>query len=196
MEAFVIDPGYEYREIVKFIDENNAKLKAILLTHHHTDHSESASLLSSYFGVPVFVNKIEREFYNYDCLNIKSFIPDTCLYFGFFEVFCFHTPGHTKGSSCFLLDNYLFTGDTLFIEGCGLCTGQGADPREMFNSLRKLKNIIEPMVKIYPGHSFGYKVGTSFHELLKNNIYINIPSVDLFVSFRMRSSNKNMPDFQ
>lgn len=60
------------------------------------------------------------------------------------------TPGHTKSGVCYLIGGNLFSGDTLFIEGCGLCYGRGADPRELYISLTKLKNILPNDTLVFP----------------------------------------------
>jgi glyoxylase-like metal-dependent hydrolase (beta-lactamase superfamily II) len=96
------------------------------------------------------------------------------------------TPGHTAGGVCYLIENNLFSGDTLFAEGCGYCSGRGADPRAMFHSLQLLKRTIAPQTLVFPGHSYGQLPGQTFGSLLKNNIYLAFDDERKFVQFRMR----------
>ncbi|WP_268964163.1 MBL fold metallo-hydrolase, partial [Paenibacillus sinensis] len=75
------------------------------------------------------------------------------------QITCILTPGHTYGSACYLTSDHLFTGDTVFIEGCGLCDTVGGDPEQMFHSIQRIKSAINPMVQIFPGHSYGKNPG-------------------------------------
>jgi len=88
-----------------------------------------------------------------------------------------------------------FCGDTLFIEGCGLCSGKGADPNNMFDTLQKLKAKISPQTRIYPGHCYGKPVGQSFKYVLENNIYLQFDGREKFVAFRMRPHQSNLFKF-
>lgn len=191
-EALIVDPGYELDTISACIVQTGSRVKGILITHHHADHMQLASELAGAFHAPVFMSGIERDFYDVGCLNLRLLPPDHLFQAGGFEIISYHTPGHTKGSVCFGIDNYLFTGDTLFIEGCGLCSGRGADPVEMYYSLQKLKKCIEPSMSIYPGHCYGIKPGASFEVVLKENIYLHIKEINMFVAFRMRKVQKKI----
>jgi glyoxylase-like metal-dependent hydrolase (beta-lactamase superfamily II) len=105
------------------------------------------------------------------------------------------TPGHTAGGGCYLLSDSLFAGDTVFIEGCGICHARGGSPEEMFNSIQEIKRIVPPHVRVYPGHSFGEKPGRTLHHLVKQNIYFQINKKRQFIDFRMRKSFKKFFDF-
>ncbi len=87
---------------------------------------------------------------------------------------CILTPGHTAGSVCYLFQKWLFTGDTLFTEGCGWCRSLGGDAEAIFESVQRLKRLIDNNVKIYPAHSYGQEVGKTMEFLLMNNIYMVI----------------------
>ena len=87
---------------------------------------------------------------------------------------------------CFLIDHYLFTGDTLFAEGCGECKDKGANPDDLYHSLQKLKNQIDQDTRIFPGHSFGIPIGRFFSEVNKKNIYLQLESKELFIKYRFR----------
>lgn len=85
------------------------------------------------------------------------------------------------------LRNNIFTGDTLFIEGCGICTEAGGDASELFQSLQYLKEIVAQDDYIYPGHAFFAAVGQPANCLTKN-IYMCIEDIDDFVFLRMRKN--------
>jgi len=195
-EAILIDPGWEFDTIIDCLLKTKSDLKAVLLTHHHADHTQLASDFARAFDVPVLMSRVERDFYNFKCLNLKPIPPDQLFYVGNFEIFPYLTPGHTKGGVCFQIENHLFTGDTLFVEGCGMCAGAGADAGDMYNSLKKLKINIEPQVRIYPGHSFGIAPGVTFHYLLTQNIYFHFKESAMFVAFRMRKHQTGLFNFK
>jgi hydroxyacylglutathione hydrolase len=195
-EAVVIDPGYEFDTLVTQIKNAGVQLRAILLTHHHEDHTQSAGQLAVFFNVPVWINELEQRFYGFTCSNLQTFYADSTLTIGSFHIPALHTPGHTKGSVCFYIDKYLFTGDTLFIEGCGMCLGKGADPLDMFNSIQKIRVNTYMTTLVYPGHCFGIEPGLQFEKVLNENIYFHINRIDKFVNFRMRKNQKGWFDFK
>lgn len=194
-EAVIIDPGWEFDTITASLFAAGAVLKGVLLTHHHADHTQLASDFARVFNVPVWISEIERDHYSFTCRNLRTVRPDGLFSVGNFEIFPHHTPGHTKGSLCFQLGNCLFTGDTLFIEGCGICLSEGG-ALEMFNSLQKLKASINPSVLIYPGHSYGITPGVTFTYLLTQNIYFHFKKGSDFVAFRLRKNQKGLFNFK
>jgi hydroxyacylglutathione hydrolase len=107
------------------------------------------------------------------------------------------TPGHTMGCFCYLIEDNLFTGDVLFAEGCGMCPNLPA-AYTMFESLSKLKAIIMPHTRIYPGHSYGQQPGQLFSFLLKDNIYLQFSDKESFSAFRLRKgqNKSNMIKFR
>jgi len=195
-EALIVDPGFEYTGIANYIVKTGYTLKAVLLTHHHTDHVQMANDFAQSFNVPVYMSSAECNYYNFRCLNLQPVPPDHFFAVGDFDVFMYHTPGHTKGSACFQVEQHLFTGDTLFVEGCGMCAGKGADPVDMYYSLQKLKQRIEPLVRIYPGHSFGARPGVVFDHVLKENLYLHFTDVNRFVAFRIRKNQNGIAEFR
>lgn len=84
------------------------------------------------------------------------------------------TPGHTAGGICFLLKDSLFTGDTIFMEGCGICNLDGGSPEKMFESIQKLKGFVSNDIKVFAGHSYGRQQGIKWKELLSENLYLAI----------------------
>jgi glyoxylase-like metal-dependent hydrolase (beta-lactamase superfamily II) len=195
-EALLVDPGWEFEKIQRSLEETSSTLKGILLTHHHADHSRHADGFARLFDVPVYISQVEKEFYSFDCTNLVPFTPDETLFPGNFRILAYHTPGHTKGSSCFLIENYyLFTGDTLFIEGCGICFNDHS-AKEMFHSIQKLKANIGMSVIVYPGHCYGVVPGVPFDYLLTQNIYCHLNEVSKFIAFRLRKNQRGLFSFK
>lgn len=195
-EAVLIDPAWEMKKIEHQIQLQGAQLKAVLLTHHHIDHINLAESFARKYDVPVRMSKIEIEEYGFSCSNLISIEHPESLVFGELSFWPFFTPGHTKGAICYFIEDNLFTGDTLFIEGCGICTGRGACPSQMFDSLSYLKKTLPQTTYIYPGHSYGKELGQPFKELLENNIYLHFTNRDQFIAFRMRPHQKGLFGFQ
>ena len=138
-EALVIDPGGGLKRILKEIGE--AKLKYIVLTHHHWDHVSEALKLKEKTGAKILTNLKEDD-------EIK--VGDSVLK-------VISTPGHTKESICLLAEDFIFTGDTLFEDGTGRTDLPGGSQKDLENSLSKLKKILKPGTKIYPGHGPTFK---------------------------------------
>lgn len=189
-EALLVDPVGPVELIEQKLIQYGASLTKILITHSHHDHVRLVDILINKFDILVIMSKIEAYYYGFHCPNLVLLENFTPLSFGKEHIVPLLTPGHTKGSVCYLIGNYLFSGDTLFIEGCGNCWGEGADPNDMFDSLQFLKKRIPLHTKVYPGHSYGEKPGRLFKYLLGNNIYLQIDSRHHFISFRMRNSQR------
>ncbi|MFC1667954.1 MBL fold metallo-hydrolase [Chlamydiota bacterium] len=195
-ETVIIDPSWQTEKIDKKIHELNLYPKAILITHSHFDHAGSVDYLTKKYGLNVYMSKDEIDYYGFHCSNLVALKDDEIIPFGTSGIKPILTPGHTKGGMCYLIDGNYFTGDTIFTEGCGICWGDGADPREMYSSIQKIKKNISSETKIFPGHSYGEEPGKPFSYLLKNNIYININSEEEFISFRMRKNQSGLFNFK
>jgi hydroxyacylglutathione hydrolase len=184
--SVLVDPAWELATLEKALTEQQSVLTGILVTHSHPDHINLADTLAKRWQVPVFMSQIEIDYYRYHCVNLVPLQQEKPFNCGTLTIMPHFTPGHTKGSICYQIDSALFTGDTLFTEGCGICLGPGADPYQMFTSLQKLKARLDTTTRIFPGHSFGKPVGQTFAYLLANNFYLQFDQADQFVAFRMR----------
>ncbi|WP_366296271.1 MBL fold metallo-hydrolase [Paenibacillus sp. AN1007] len=190
-EAAVIDPSWDLASILNILEAESAELTHILLTHSHPDHVHLVQALLDRFDPKVYMGAAEIEFFNYQCANLHAVKDQDTILLGSTLISCIHTPGHTPGSICFSLKNCIFTGDTLFAEGCGICSERGGDPALMYHSLQTIRNRVHPSVHVYPAHSFGVEPGQKLYLVLERNIYFNIFDEEQFVAFRMR---KNQPD--
>jgi hydroxyacylglutathione hydrolase len=195
-DAIIVDPAWEMEKIQDIINSEQANLKSVLLTHHHKDHVNLADRVAQEYNVTVHMSETEIQRYGFTCSNLVPFQTSKDIDSGSLPVDPIHTPGHTKGAVCYLINNALFTGDTLFTEGCGLCFGPGADPSEMYDSLNQLKTNLSPDCRIYPGHSYGRQPGMSFKFLLKYNIYLSFLRREDFIAFRMREGQKGLMNFR
>ncbi len=188
-QAVIVDPAWELATIVDMLHRNALQLKAVLVTHHHHDHIHLADSVSALYGIPAFISKNEMDFYALPKHDFYTFKDDETLSVAGLFIKPILTPGHTAGSTCFLIGDALFTGDTVFNEGCGMCVGRGADPAQLFTSLRRLKQEISDSVRVYPGHRYLTELGADWGSLKKNNIYLNIKDKETFINFRMRAES-------
>ena len=164
--AIIIDPGADYIKIQNFLIKKNLQAKAILLTHGHFDHIGAVNDFSA-FNIPVYIHvKDADKLANADKNLSKSFglkinnCSANMIFSGEefefsvagFDILAIHTPGHSKGSVCYKIENFLFTGDTLFKNGYGRTDFYDGSFEELKNSLRKLKNYITKQTIVLPGH--------------------------------------------
>ncbi|ROS09720.1 glyoxylase-like metal-dependent hydrolase (beta-lactamase superfamily II) [Chryseobacterium nakagawai] len=194
-EILLIDPSWEINVLKDFVQSHNFEVEGILLTHSHFDHTNLADELAKFYNCSIYITAVEAQTYNFTCSNLIYIHTEDELAIGSFLVKPVFSPGHTKGSCCYLIDHSFFSGDTLFIEGCGICTERGADPVEMYFSLQKIKLMLHANDRIYPGHRFKKEVGLLFSEVLKNNIYLQIDDLKYFVDFRMRPNQPGLFNF-
>lgn len=168
LACVLIDPGDDAERIETALQQLGKPLKAILLTHGHFDHVGAVKALKErYPQVPVMIDALDEELLLEpervykgmlsripDSLHLKA---DRLLSDGdeidvngmHFTVIA--TPGHTKGSVCYLYENAIFSGDTLFRGTCGRCDFYGGDSWAMHDSLAKLA-LLEGDRPVYPGH--------------------------------------------
>ena len=149
-EAAVIDPGGGTKNILKEIEESKLKLKFIILTHGHWDHTLSALKIKVKTDAKILLHEAEREFIKFK--TDKLLKDGDEIKIGNIVLKVIHTPGHTKGSICLLGENEIFTGDTIFKDGYGRTDLKGGSEEDLKNSLKKLEKISKPGMKIYPGH--------------------------------------------
>jgi glyoxylase-like metal-dependent hydrolase (beta-lactamase superfamily II) len=189
--AAIIDPSWETEKICFKIDELKLDLRHIYLTHSHYDHIYSVQTLIDKYNPAVYMSDIEIQYYKYSCKNLFSIKHLQKLNLGTIEIICLVTPGHTAGSTCYLLNKDIFTGDTLFVEVCGICHGDGGSAEAMYYSLQMLKSAIKLDVNIFPGHRLNKDLGQSFEYVLNKNIYLQINNKEQFVKMRMSTAKSN-----
>lgn len=155
-ELLIIDPGGGVKSILKEINQTKAKPKYILNTHYHWDHTFGNKIIKKVTRAEILIHEKEKDFIKFEVDRFlrekeKIKIGDKTL-----EVL--HTPGHTQGSICLLGENFIFTGDTLFKEGCGRTDFPGGSEKELRESLEKLKKILKPGITVYPGHGEIFRI--------------------------------------
>ena len=148
--AVAVDPSADIKKFAKLLEENNAKLTHIFLTHGHFDHVGSVAALREKYGAKVYMNTADEKM-----AGLKadaSFEDGSSLTVDDMELRIFFTPGHSPGSVCIRMGNYLFTGDTLFASDIGRTDLPGGSPAEMRSSLQKIVALTPDNPQVLPGH--------------------------------------------
>lgn len=160
-ECAYVDPAWEVDRLLKVAKQDGYQIKKILLTHNHFDHIEGVEKVVAETGAEVFIHSEDERPLRQGQGRIVPLSSGMKFSIGKIPVEALHTPGHTPGSTCYLVDGrHLITGDTLFQGNCGRSDLPGGDPRVLFQSLRELASL-DPTIKIYPGHDYGVKPVTT-----------------------------------
>lgn len=181
--AAVVDPGWEAERIVQACHEVGCRLSAILLTHTHWDHIGAIEELCATTPLPIYVHTAELDGVPKVGSPIHTTNDGSHITVGGLDVHCLHTPGHSPGGQCLLLDTVCFSGDTLFINACGRVDLDGSDPDAMWQSLQRLA-ALPPATTVYPGHDYGPTPTSTIGEQLQTNPYLRAKAKDEF--FRRR----------
>ena len=176
-EALIIDPVKEnVGDYIKLLNELDLKLVKVIDTHIHADHVTGASKLkditkcSTIMGAHSPADTVEIKVKDDEFINLDNF-----------KIRAMYTPGHTSDSYSFLMDNYLFSGDTLLINGTGRTDFQNGSSKDAYNSIfNRLLKLPEETL-LYPAHDYkGQKVSTIGKEK-KNNPRLQVNSVDEYI---------------
>lgn len=171
-EGIVIDPGANGAGLIKEIEKLTYNIKGILLTHAHFDHIGGVKELKDKYNIPVYVNQGEVDNSKVDN-NVYSKLPNDCslindgdvLNIGGINIKCLHTPGHSKGGMCFLIEDSVFTGDTLFQGSIGRTDFISGDFKTLIDSIQKKLITLDGDTKVYPGHG---PSSTIMYERMRN----------------------------
>lgn len=182
--ALLIDPAWEIGKLQDAVAASGARLAGILLTHAHPDHIDLARPLSDAHDCPIWMAREEIDASGFRAPRLIE-AGKRPFQAGGMMVRPLLTPGHTPGSTCYLVGADLFAGDVLFNEGCGVCPGDDA-AGAMFDSLAMLKATLAPHTRIHPGHTYVRPPGQTFASVLATNVYLHFEDRDKFIGFRMR----------
>ena len=187
-EALIIDPVLEnVEDYIKLLNELNLKLVKVIDTHIHADHVTGAGKLRDKTKCATIMGEHTPT----DAVEIKV-KDDEIIKLDQLQIKALHTPGHTSDSFSFLMDNYLFSGDTLLINGTGRTDFQNGSSTDAYNSIfnRLLKLPDETL--LYPAHDYkGEKVSTIGKEK-KNNPRLQVKNVDQYIEI-MNNLNLQKP---
>lgn len=183
-QAVVVDPAWEIDRIESVLDDTRATLSGVLVTHAHPDHIDLARVMADHHNCPIWMSREEIAFSGYSAQHLVA-MDEQPWQVGGMAIRPILTPGHTPGCFCYLIGDNLFSGDVLFAEGCGICSDLKS-AHAMFDSLQRLKAMLGPQVRIFPGHTYLRPPGQQFGEMRNYNMYLNFPDRDAFAAFRLR----------
>tara|TARA_Y100000768_G_scaffold109004_1_gene80077 strand:- start:1435 stop:2130 length:696 start_codon:yes stop_codon:yes gene_type:complete len=191
-EALIIDPVIEHTDIyTKELKELDLKLVKVIDTHIHADHITGLNELSKIYNCSKIMGEqsksevIDVRVKNEDKIKIENI-----------ELNVIYTPGHTDCSYSFLMNDRVFTGDTLLINGTGRTDFQNGDAKEQYNSIfNKLLKLPENTY-VYPAHDYNGKKFSTIGEQRSNNPRLQVSSVDQYVEImnNLNLANPKMMD--
>ena len=190
-QALIVDPAWDVDSLLAVAADDDVDVVGALVTHYHPDHVggdlfglqvDGVATLLERLPVPLYVNRNEAE-----GLKKVTGVSDTDLKLveggdrakvGEVEIEFLHTPGHTPGSQCFLVDGRLISGDTLFVQGCGRVDLPGGDADEMYRSLTQRLSKLSADTVLYPGHDYGPSRSSTLGEEREQNFYMRVPTLE------------------
>lgn len=182
-EAMLVDPAYDVEGLLEIVDEEGLKLTGVIGTHYHADHVGGQMMGFDVIGisdllarqdVPIHFQKPETEFVTkvtgVGSDQLVGHDPGDRVHVGNIPLDLLHTPGHTPGSQCILVQDRLVSGDTLFLDGCGRTDLPGGDAEMLYHSINTGLADVGDDVILCPGHQYSPKPTQSMRETRANNI--------------------------
>ena len=184
-DAVAVDPAYGVQELVEILDADGLRLRGVLATHWHPDHLGGDLMGYAIEGVrellalPSIETKVHVQRDEAEWVKRATGVSDGDLQLhdsgdvvevGHVPVRLLHTPGHTPGSQCFVVDGRLVAGDTLFLDGCGRTDLPGGDPEALYDSLTQKLAVVPDDALLYPGHLYSPEPNAPMGDVRRMNI--------------------------
>lgn len=200
-EAVIVDPAWDIPRLLDIAKGDEMNIVGALATHYHQDHIGGSIFGKTIPGlneflelnpVPVHVNKLEAP----GTAQVSG-IPESELVchdagdvieLGGIRIRLIHTPGHTPGSQCFLIEEadqpgQLVSGDTLFLGSCGRVDLPGSDPEAMYHSLNHTLKKLPDETLLFPGHLYSPESQSTMGEQKATNPMLRVTSLEMFLGF-------------
>ncbi len=203
-ECLVVDPAWSVDALLDRAEADGMRVAGALVTHYHQDHVggeifgmriEGLSRLLARSPVPIHVQAREaeglRRVTGVSEGDLVRHEGGDLLELGGIRVRLLHTPGHTPGSQCFLVEEAerpgaLVSGDTLFLGSCGRVDLPGADPEAMYHSLNDTLRSLPDETRVYPGHLYSTSASGTLGEEKRTNPYLRVATLEQFLGFMGR----------
>jgi glyoxylase-like metal-dependent hydrolase (beta-lactamase superfamily II) len=200
-EALIVDPAWSVDVLLDRAEEDGMEVVGALATHYHQDHVggqlfghdiEGVARLLARKPVPLYVNEHEGDGLiqvtgaSESDLRRKS--GGDTIELGQIRVQLLHTPGHTPGSQCFLVEEQghssaLVSGDTLFLGSCGRVDLPGSDPEAMYYSLTRTLRELPDETLLFPGHLYSKEPSSTMGDQKQTNPFLQVISLEQFLGF-------------
>jgi glyoxylase-like metal-dependent hydrolase (beta-lactamase superfamily II) len=191
-KAAVVDAAWDIDTILRVAAEDEMEISHALVTHTHPDHVggsfagkeiQGLGEILARLPLKVVINKAEAGYLKTlsasDLIKVDS---GDEIDLGGLKIKLIHTPGHTPGSQCFLIEDTLISGDTLFIDSCGRVDLPGSNPEEMYLSLTQKLMALPEKTILFPGHNYAPKTSSTIGEQKRTNPYMRFQSLRQFLS--------------
>jgi glyoxylase-like metal-dependent hydrolase (beta-lactamase superfamily II) len=199
-QALVVDPAWNVDSLLDRAEADGIDVIGALVTHYHPDHVGGSIFGLEIEGVPRLLERkpMPLHVHAYEAEGTQRVTGASesdlvrhdsgdAITLGEVRVRMLHTPGHTPGSQCFLVEEaagpgLLVSGDTLFLGSCGRVDLPGASPEDMYASLQALARLPEETL-LYPGHLYAPEPSSTLAEQCRTNPYLRATSLEQFLGF-------------
>lgn len=200
-EALVVDPAWNVDQLLDLAEQDDVRVTGALVTHYHQDHIGGSIFGHEIEGLarflernpaPVHAHKLEADgvakIAGIEPGDMVSHDAGDALELGPITVRLLHTPGHTPGSLCFLVEEagqpaQLISGDTLFLGACGRVDLPGSDPEAMYHSLNVTLKALPDETLLFPGHLYSPEGQSTMGEQKRANPFLRVTSLEMFLNF-------------
>lgn len=173
----IIDPSWDLEKILTILDENNITAKYIINTHTHFDHILGNDQIAEITKAEIIQHEKSTQKKN------RSVVDNENVDIGKINLQVVYTPGHSEDSICLIVNNqFIITGDTLFVGNCGRVDLPGSNPGKMYDSLVKIANLDNSLV-VYPGHNYGPTPTSTIQNEKTHNPMLNFKTKEAFLKY-------------
>ncbi|MHB8545544.1 MAG: MBL fold metallo-hydrolase [Nitrosotalea sp.] len=176
-ESVIIDPSWDLELVMEIIEKNNLKVKYVINTHHHFDHT---------IGNDAMIKYTKSKILQHESSTLKNDVrlsDGDKIIFGKSELIVLHTPGHSKDSICLVGDGKIFSGDALFVGNCGRTDLPGGSAKELYHSLFDIIYKLDDNLVLYPGHNYGISPNSTIDKEKKTNFVLQPRTESEFLNF-------------
>jgi hydroxyacylglutathione hydrolase len=197
-ECVLVDPAYAVDDLLAAVAGDGMEVVGVIATHYHPDHVggsmmghtiEGVTALLERVDVPIHVQRAEVPWVSRTIGvpegELSAHDAGDVVAVGDFGVELLHTPGHTPGSQCLLVDGRLISGDTLFLDGCGRTDLPGSDADAMYDSLQRLASLPDGTV-VLPGHRYSLASSATMSSIREQNFVFKPSSKDQWLAMFAR----------
>ena len=194
-EALIVDPAYGVDDLLAVLAADGMRCAGALATHYHPDHVggemmgwrvEGITRLLEATHVPIHVQADETPWVERSTGvgsdDLVAHAGGDVVSVGSIPVTLIHTPGHTPGSQCFLVEGRLVSGDTLFLDGCGRTDLPGGDPEAMYESLTTRLAQVPDDTVLFPGHLYSPEPSATMGTTRRHNYVFGPQTVDQWMA--------------
>ena len=200
-EALIVDPAWDVDQLLDIAAQDGMEVVGALVTHYHQDHVggelfghriPGLDRLMERNPVPIHVNELEAEgllrVTGVSRSDLEIHSGGDVVELGAVRTRLLHTPGHTPGSQCFLVEEaagpaQLVSGDTLFLGSCGRVDLPGSDPEAMYRSLNETLKKLPDETLLFPGHLYSPEAQSTMGEQKRSNPFLRVTSLEMFLGF-------------